>query len=309
MPQSSIDERKLLLHLTGLVVAIHLLDLLASRQVGLSAADPVLSAGKWAIRFLLVCLTVSPLNSYFGWRRAIPLRKPAGLWAFGFGSLHVVPYLSEAGPDLDLLVSLPHLQVGLLAFAILLALALTSNRLSMQLLRKNWKRLHRLVYVAGAAVCAHGLMAIATSKRIMLNDPQAEHEVGLYSVVCVVLLVARLPLIKRVWRALTKPAIAEAGIEIRPITAVGLGQPRWQPIPESISPLPAWTSQNTVVGVGRQAFRTVECPPADGPPAPDPTIEIGPDSLIRRFEDQASAGDERVRSRSSPSGAPGRPAG
>ena len=48
--------------------------------------DPMLvSSGKWAIRFLLLCLLMTPLNTVLGWRSAIKLRKPAGLWAFGRG--------------------------------------------------------------------------------------------------------------------------------------------------------------------------------------------------------------------------------
>src|SRR5262245_52660753 len=50
--------------------------------------DPVLESGKWGLRFLLISLLMTPLQRYLGWRSAIPLRKPAGLWAFGFGALH-----------------------------------------------------------------------------------------------------------------------------------------------------------------------------------------------------------------------------
>ena len=53
--------------------------------------DPLLiSSGKWAIRFLLICLLMTPLNTVLGWRGAIKLRKPAGLWAFGFAVVHFV---------------------------------------------------------------------------------------------------------------------------------------------------------------------------------------------------------------------------
>jgi DMSO/TMAO reductase YedYZ heme-binding membrane subunit len=59
------------------------------------ALDPMLEAGKWAIRFLLICLSMTPLQKYFGWRSATKLRKPAGLWAFGFAVLHVLAYIRE----------------------------------------------------------------------------------------------------------------------------------------------------------------------------------------------------------------------
>ena len=50
----------------------------------------LISSGKWAIRFLLLCLLMTPLNTVLGWRGAIKLRKPAGLWAFGFAVAHFV---------------------------------------------------------------------------------------------------------------------------------------------------------------------------------------------------------------------------
>src|SRR5262245_45469024 len=52
--------------------------------------DPSLESGKWAIRCLLFCLAMSPLNTAFRWRQALKLRKPAGLWSFAFGVVHVL---------------------------------------------------------------------------------------------------------------------------------------------------------------------------------------------------------------------------
>ena len=57
--------------------------------------DSGLESGKWAVRFLLISLSSTPLNTYFGWSSAIKLRKSAGLWAFGFACLHVFYYLRE----------------------------------------------------------------------------------------------------------------------------------------------------------------------------------------------------------------------
>src|SRR5262249_46560281 len=51
--------------------------------------DAMMDSGKWALRFLLLSLSITPLNTYLGWRSAVPLRKPAGLWAFGFAALHI----------------------------------------------------------------------------------------------------------------------------------------------------------------------------------------------------------------------------
>lgn len=164
---------------------------------GGDSLDPGLESGKWAIRFLLLCLAMTPLQTYFGWRSVVSLRKPAGLWAFGFAGLHLLLYLKEAGWDW-LTWPLPlYLALGLLGLLILTALALTSNRWAMRRLKKQWKRLHRLVYLAGGAGAVHALLAAAASKKVMVYDPQAISELWVYLAVLVVLLALRLPLVKQ----------------------------------------------------------------------------------------------------------------
>jgi methionine sulfoxide reductase heme-binding subunit len=160
--------------------------------------DPGLESGKWAIRFLLICLAMTPLNTYFNWRGAIKLRKPAGLWTFGFAVLHVLFYLSEAQLTWLTFPMQPYIALGLLGLFVLSVLAITSNRWAMQRLRKYWKRLHRLVYLAGVAVTSHAILAASASKKIFLRDPQAIDELKLYVALLVVLLVVRIPLVRRV---------------------------------------------------------------------------------------------------------------
>ncbi|MBE7549975.1 MAG: ferric reductase-like transmembrane domain-containing protein [Anaerolineales bacterium] len=159
--------------------------------------DPGLESGKWAIRFLLVCLAVTPLHTYFGWRSLISLRKPAGLWAFGFAVLHVLVYLKEAGWAWLAWPIQFYIALGLLGLLILTALALTSNRWAMRRLRKHWKRLHRLVYLAGSAGVMHAILATSASKKVLVHDPQAIYELNVYLAALVVLLVVRIPLVRR----------------------------------------------------------------------------------------------------------------
>lgn len=158
--------------------------------------DPGLESGKWAVRFLLICLAVTPLHTYFGWRSLISLRKPAGLWSFAFAGLHWLVYLEEAGWAW-LWPLQPYIALGLLGLLILLALALTSHRWAMRSMRKNWKRLHRLVYLAGCAGVVHAILATDMSKKILVYDPQAIHELRVYLAILVVLLLVRSPLVKQ----------------------------------------------------------------------------------------------------------------
>ncbi|MEO7841418.1 MAG: ferric reductase-like transmembrane domain-containing protein [Anaerolineales bacterium] len=162
--------------------------------------DSGLESGKWALRFLLTCLTMTPLNTYFGWRSAIKLRKSSGLWAFGFASLHILLYIREAKLEW-LTMSMPlYLALGLVGISTLSALAATSNRWSMQWLGKNWKRLHRLVYLAGIAVVTHSMLAMTMSKKLLYRDPQAVYELKVYVAVLSILLVIRIPLVRQALR-------------------------------------------------------------------------------------------------------------
>ena len=161
--------------------------------------DPMLASGKWAVRFLLLSLAMTPLNTYWGWRGAIRLRKPAGLWAFGFAAVHLAYHFYEY--ELTMLVwpiQQFYLVLGFLGFGILSALAVTSNKWAMQQLKKNWKRLHRLVYLAGILLTFHAILATQASKRIAVRDPEVLPELILYFLLLIVLLAVRIPLVRRV---------------------------------------------------------------------------------------------------------------
>jgi DMSO/TMAO reductase YedYZ heme-binding membrane subunit len=92
----------------------------------------------------------------------------------------------------------PFIALGLLGLFILTVLAITSNRWAMRRLGKHWKRLHRLVYLAGMAVVFHALLATTMSKKMFVRDPQAIDELKLYLALLVVLLIVRIPLVRRV---------------------------------------------------------------------------------------------------------------
>jgi len=205
------------------LVATAVLSLILSRGRGEWNAshtfDPGLESGKWAIRFLLICLVMTPLKTYFGWSGAIKLRKPAGLWSFGFALLHGLFYIGDTGLT-GLAWPLPRfMALGLGGLVILTALALTSNRWAMRRLKKNWKRLHRLVYLAGLSVVFHALLAAAASKKLWVRDPQAVDELNLYLALLVVLLGVRLPLVRRGLKQIRRwrQARRQADLPVRPI--------------------------------------------------------------------------------------------
>jgi sulfoxide reductase heme-binding subunit YedZ len=190
--------RWLILNLFGLGTAIYVVTQGNRSWSAINEFDPMLESGKWAVRFLLFCLAITPLNTYFGWRNGIPLRKPAGLWAFGFASLHVILLFTEEDGYVWSRVSFPmapFIVLGLIGLIILTLLAVTSNQQAMKRLGQKWKRLHRLVYIAGGAIVAHAVLATNT-KKMFLRDPEAIYELNVYVVILIILLAARVPRIR-----------------------------------------------------------------------------------------------------------------
>ncbi|MBZ0301817.1 MAG: ferric reductase-like transmembrane domain-containing protein [Anaerolineae bacterium] len=155
-------------------------------------------SGKWAIRFLLLCLSMTPLHTLFGWRTGLKLRKSAGLWAFAFAAVHFLRYTGFRPTDLRWLRdnSQIYILMGLTTLSILSLLALTSNRWAMRWLGKGWKRLHRLVYLAGTLAGVHAILAFTNGKRYFMEGEPSAREFYIYLIVVVVLLALRLPFVK-----------------------------------------------------------------------------------------------------------------
>jgi sulfoxide reductase heme-binding subunit YedZ len=120
--------------------------------------------GDTAVRLLIVTMAASPLALMFpgaAWTRwLIRRRREFGVAAFGYALLHTVVYaLRKAQLDLILTEGLkPGLLTGWIALALMLALAVTSNDVSVRLLKRAWKRLHWLVYPAAALTFGHWLL-------------------------------------------------------------------------------------------------------------------------------------------------------
>ena len=144
-------------------------------------ADPVRTfeqtLGLWALRFLILTLAVTPLRELAG-VNLLRYRRALGLLAFWYAAMHFTVYLTLDrgllwGTILPDIAKRPFITLGFSALVLLVPLALTSNRLSIRRLGRNWRRLHRLVYVAAALAAVHYLMATK-----VVDATQAAH-VGL----------------------------------------------------------------------------------------------------------------------------------
>ena len=150
-----------LVYLAGLVPLGLLIWATLSNTLG---PDPVKAIerdlGKTALWLLALGLMVTPLRP---WLDLLRFRRALGLLAFLYVSLHLTVWVWLDlrllwGQALGELVKRPYLTLGILAFVLMIPLALTSNRWAIRRLRRNWGRLHRLTYAIALLAVVHYLM-------------------------------------------------------------------------------------------------------------------------------------------------------
>ncbi len=119
------------------------------------------STGEMALRLLCVTLAVTPLRVMTGWPALARFRRMLGLFTFFYAVVHLLSYsafdmefvLADIAADI---VKRPFILVGMLAFALLLPLALTSfNRAIRALGAARWQALHRAVYAIAPLAVLH----------------------------------------------------------------------------------------------------------------------------------------------------------
>jgi methionine sulfoxide reductase heme-binding subunit len=168
--------------------------------------------GDTAIILLSLSLACSPLSTYLKWKNAITLRRPLGLYAFMYAAIHFWLFIgADFGYQLNLIVpeflQKYYLWVGLPAFIILLALAATSFKWAMRRLGKRWKRLHRLIYLAGLLVVLHLALVIKGDAFRLSGDVWKPLLAGL---IIGILLILRVPRLRRTLLSLRHKPVAPA---------------------------------------------------------------------------------------------------
>ncbi len=121
--------------------------------------------GEWALRFLLITLTVTPLRKLTGMNWLIKVRRMLGLYVFFYAFMHFITYiwLDQFFDWMEILVDIPKrpfITVGFAAFVLLIPLTFTSTNKMMRRLKKNWQRLHKLVYIIAMLGVLHFLWVV-----------------------------------------------------------------------------------------------------------------------------------------------------
>jgi len=166
-------------------------------------ADPVQylerRTGHHAVALLILSLACTPLNILFKWREPLKRSRALGLYAFMYATIHVLIYL-----DLDFGLAWsfilqnftqdPRLIVGLIAFTLLIPLAWTSFDIWKKRLKKNWKRLHRLVYLIVPLVVLH--YAWNKKGNVFLAQGDIAQPLA-YGLIVIFFLIIRLPRVRK----------------------------------------------------------------------------------------------------------------
>lgn len=127
--------------------------------------------GEWGLRFLILSLAVTPLREITGWQVIGRFRRMIGLFAFFYVCLHLSSYVGldqffDMAAIWADIVKRTYITVGMAAFLLLLPLAITSTKgMVRRLGGKTWKRLHRVVYLAGVLGVLHFFMMIKAGYR------------------------------------------------------------------------------------------------------------------------------------------------
>ena len=119
------------------------------------------TTGIWTLRFIVITLAITPLRWLTGINQLINYRRPIGLFAFFYGSLHfTVFFFLDHQFDFAAMwqdvVKRPYITAGFTAFVLMIPLAITSTTGWIRRLGgRRWNLLHRLIYITALAAVLH----------------------------------------------------------------------------------------------------------------------------------------------------------
>lgn len=126
--------------------------------------------GEIALQLLILGLCITPLRRHLG-LNLLKFRRMFGILAFIYVSLHLLVWLvldvgiiSQIWSDI---LKRPFITIGMVAFVLMLPLAITSNNWSVRRLGPAWRKLHKLTY----AVAVLGVIHFIMVKKVWEMEP------------------------------------------------------------------------------------------------------------------------------------------
>ena len=143
--------------------------------------------GEWTLIFICLTLAMSPLKRFTSLAFWTKFRRMLGLFVFFYATIHLLTYIGldyrfDWQPIFNDVLKKKFIFIGFSAWLLLIPLAATSSQKMINLLKQNWKKLHRIVYIIAIFGALH---YIWLSKTIFFKPL-------IYSVIIVVLLILRI---------------------------------------------------------------------------------------------------------------------
>ena len=117
------------------------------------------STGDWAVIFLMLSLAMTPARALLDWMPLVQIRRRIGVAAALYAGAHFLIYVLDQKWNLVVvateIVKRFYLTIGFVALLALVALAVTSTDGWQRRLKRNWKRLHWLIYPAAFIAIVH----------------------------------------------------------------------------------------------------------------------------------------------------------
>ena len=116
--------------------------------------------GSWALIFLCLTLSVTPIRKLTGLNRILKFRRTLGLLVFFYASIHALIWIwLDQSFDMDAMlgdiIKRPFITMGVISFILLCPLAITSNQKSIHVLKRRWSQIHALIYCIAITVILH----------------------------------------------------------------------------------------------------------------------------------------------------------
>ena len=124
-------------------------------QLGPEPVDRIINHfGEWTLIFILLTLSMTPLKKITKSVEWIRFRRMLGLFTFFYASIHMLSYVGldyrfDFEPLINDVFKKKFVFIGFSAWLLLIPLAVTSSERMVRLLKQNWKKIHRLIYIIG----------------------------------------------------------------------------------------------------------------------------------------------------------------
>ena len=148
--------------------------------------------GEWTLIFICLTLAMSPLKRFTPFNFWTKFRRMLGLYVFFYATIHLLIYVGldyrfDWDPILNDVLKKKYIFIGFSAWLLLIPLAATSSQKMIKLLKHNWKKIHKLIYVIAVFGSLH---YIWLSKTIFFKPL-------IYSLIILVLLALRIRIKKK----------------------------------------------------------------------------------------------------------------